>query len=338
MLTGPIFSKVMKQTAINLIRDLPISISDAARLVLELAELLASEVTGLSRIELLNLMREVQAKGVQALKKERGTVSFEIAARASLEARKDRRPTTLRDLRHFIGCFLRVEGIAECPLRAFGTAECRTLLAKAFPNSPSSYRKGRAILSSIFSFGIRHEWCDKNPVLGIETPRIIEKPIKPLTLDEVRRLEQAATRPEHQEMQLSLKLMLYCGLRPAEVTRIDPHRDIVGDELIVRPQTSKTGGGRVVPLRKLGAFIRRHQDKLTIPRQWEERWRRLRKCAQFFTWQADACRHTFATYHAGYFRDIAALQSEMGHSSPRLLHTRYVSPISHSVAEKYWKT
>ncbi|MCQ2364878.1 MAG: hypothetical protein MJ051_04935 [Akkermansia sp.] len=282
------------------------------------------------------LLRRVAEEGVRAVQEAEQTVSFEEAAQASLEARQDRRPTTRRDLRHFIGRMLRVPEMAQRPLRTMRPADCRKILQTAFGNSPSSFRKGRAILSSIFNYGIRQEWCDRNPVLAIETPRIIEKPIEPLTLEEVQRLERAAERPEHRDMQLSLKLMLYCGIRPTEVTRIDPQRDIVGDELIIRPTTSKTGGGRVVPLRKVAPFVRRHKHALTIPPHWEQRWRALRRAARFRTWRPDICRHTFATYHARHFRNLAALQLEMGHTTPRLLHSRYLSPIAQSTARRFW--
>lgn len=325
------------RTAKRLLSHLPLNVNDMARLVLELTEQLGNRVSGLSRLELLALLRRVIRDGCHMLEQAEQTVSFAEAARASMEARRDRRPSTRRDLKHFIGRMLRIEGVAMRPLRAMSVSECRSLLGKAFPNSPSSYRKGRAILSSIFTYGIRHEWCERNPVQSIETPRVIEKPIRPLSLEEVARLERTAERPEHQDMQFSLKLMLYCGVRPSEVSRLNPSRDIVGDEIIIRSQTSKTGGGRVVPLRKVKRFVRAHREKLTIPTHWERHWRALRRAARFQTWQPDVCRHTFAAYHARHFRNLPALQAEMGHSSLRLLYSRYVSPIRAESARLYWK-
>ena len=127
-------------------------------------------------------------------------------------------------------------------------------------------------------------------------------------------------------MQLSLHLMLYCGIRPTEVSRINPETDIDWDhaQVLVRPTTSKTGGGRVVPLRKADAISVR-----TIPRRWVQRWRALRKAAGWGReaaqpWRQDVCRHTFATYHAAHFRNFPALQLEMGHRDCGLLRTRYV--------------
>ena len=110
------------------------------------------------------------------------------------------------------------------------------------------------------------------------------------------------------------------------ISRIDPERDIDWQNrcVVVRPTTSKTGGGRVVPLRKADAITVR-----TIPNRWVHRWRALRKAAGWsketaHSWRQDVCRHTFATYHAARFRNFAALQLEMGHWDSSLLRTRYV--------------
>lgn len=325
------------RTAKKLVNDLPLNINDLARLVLEMTEALGERAEGLSRTQMLALLRRVIGEGVQAVERAERTVTFAEAARQSLEARQDRRPTTKRDLRHFIGRMLRDEEAARRPLRAWTVSDCKKLLEKAFPNSPSSYRKGRAILNSIFMFGLRQEWCDKNPVQGVENLRITEKPIEALTMDEVKRLEQAAERPEHRAMALSLRLMLYCGVRPAEVTRIDPQRDIVGDELIIRPQTSKTGGGRVIPLRKVQTYLRTHPQQKSIPRNWQNRWHALRRAAHFTTWRADVCRHTFATYHARHYKNLPALQAEMGHRDLSLLRSRYVTAQGGKSAE-FWKS
>ena len=326
-----------RRTANEILTEYGLNATDAARLVAEACEGLGGERTGgLERAELMVLLRRVVTDGVEAVKKAEETVSFAEAVRQSLEARSGLRPTSRRNLRHYTNRMLRLSGVAERPLRAMGVKECRAMLAAAFGNSPSSYHKGRSILHSVFAYGIRQEWCDRNPVDAIEAPRVKEKPIEPLTLEEVGRLERAAKRPEHREMQLSLKLMLYCGIRPAEVTRIDPQRDIVGDELIIRPNTSKTGGGRVVPLRKVASFVRRNKNSLTIPKRWEQRWRALRRAARFRAWRADSCRHTFASYHARYFRDLPTLQREMGHTTPRLLHSRYLSPLPRGVAQRFW--
>lgn len=317
----------------TLLRELPLQSGDSARLILELYEALGDRAQGLSRLQLLELLRRVARAGLRAVDEAERTVCFEEAARRSVEARADRRPATKRDLRHFVRRMLRVPGIANLPLRTMRPEQCRSLLQTAFGASLHSYRKGRAILHSIFSYGKRQGWCEANPTDVIEAPRPEEKLIAPLTLEEVRRLEATAARPEHRCMQLALHLMLYCGIRPTEVRRLSPS-DIHWKErrVIIRPRTAKTGGGRVIPLRnarRLSSVLRR------IPGNWRLRWRRLRRAAGFTHWQADALRHTFASYHAAHFRNLPALQYEMGHRDLALIRYRYATPLPGRAAS-FW--
>ena len=321
-------------TANKILRETGLKAEDAARLILECREALRDLAADRNRAELILILRRAMQAGAQAVRDAEHTVTLAEAAWASVEARQDLRPTTRRDLRHFVRRILRVEGIGARPLRGMRADDCRRILAEAFGNSPSSYVKGRAILHSIFTYGMRREWCDVNPVSRIEVPKIEEKPIQPLTLREVKRLRDTAQKPEFRDMRFSLNLLLYSGVRPAEVERVKPE-DICKKEqqLIIRPRTSKTGGGRMVPLR--------HVDTLKatdyhIPRNWQRRWKALRRAAGFRHWVPDVCRHTFATYHAAHYRNLAELQLEMGHRDSTLLRTRYTVPMSSCESRKFW--
>ncbi len=328
---------IMKQNRIvkSLLAGTGVSENDAARLTLEAIETLGELATGTSRPELVTLLRRVIQAGVAAVKAAEHTVSLSEAAWASVEARKDLRPTTHRDLRHFVRRILRVEGAADMPLRSMSTADCKRILAAAFGASPSSYRKGRVILSSVFSYGIRQEWADSNPVTRIEVPAVQEKHIEPLAPEEVERLKATAGRPEFQDMRFSLSLMLYGGIRPTEVSRLqDGDINWVVGQVIIRPCASKTGGGRAVPLRGVRGIRKRDRH---IPRNWKRRWQALRRAAGFRHWVPDVCRHTFATYHAAKFRNLPELQLEMGHRDTSLLRSRYMVPASRKDAELFWK-
>lgn len=325
------------EIAAGLLRSTSIGVVDAARLVLELMERMGAGAAVAERGALLARIRRVLELGVAALAAEEATVSFREAALASVEARRSRRPSTVRDLRHFVGRLLRVEGVGERPLRAMTTEECRRVLDAAFRESVHSYRKGRAIMHSVFEYGRRRGWCAGNPVADVEMPAVEEHEIVPLRPEQVASLEATAGKAEHEDMRLSLHLLTYCGLRPAEVARLQPEDIRWGErEVVVRPRVSKTGGGRVVPLRCVGKLrgVRR-----VIPRNWQNRWRALRRAAGMRrTWQADVLRHTFATYHALYFRDLPSLQLEMGHRSLSLLRTRYVNAcrVTQHDAKQFW--
>lgn len=328
----------MKKTATakRLMEDTPLTLSDISRLTLELVENLGSRCRGLERQEMIRLLRRVGQLGVEGLRKREHTVTFEQAAWESVAARHDRRPTTRRDLRYVIRRMLKVPGAGGLALRSMGARECRDLLQHSFGSSPRCYRKARTILHSIFAYGFRHEWCDANPVDRLSVPRLRETTIAPLSLADIERLKSAAYQPEHEPMRLSLHLMLYCGARPTEVMRLQPD-DICWEkrQLIIRPQTSKTGGGRSIPLRPVsfeaGLVGRKH-----IPQNWAVRWRALRHAAGFTQWTPDILRHTFASYHAAWFRNLPALQLEMGHRDSSLLQMRYIGLLPNDAAG-FWR-
>lgn len=313
----------------ELLEGTGLSVIDLARLALETME----ELGGRKRQVGLRRLREVMRAGVQAVKDAERTVSFRRAAEQSIEERRDLRPTSLRDIRHYVRRFLKDERFAVRPLRAISVRECRELLQREFGHSPSSFVKARAILSSVFSFGMRQEWCNANPVSRIVVPRVQETPIEPLTQEEITRLETTAEQPRFRAMKFSLHLLLYNGIRPTEVSRLRPEDIDENARLIrIRSCTSKTGGGRVLPLRAaLG------EPDLRIPKNWQRRWRALRRAAGFTRWVPDVLRHTFASYHAARFRNLPALQLEMGHRDLSLLRTRYISPIPPRAAAGFWK-
>ena len=308
---------------------------DAARLVLEVVEGLGKETEKLGRVELMEAVRKVMRAGIEERRREEGTVSLEEAAWASVEARSDLRPVYRRDLRYFVRRMMRDRALAGRPLRAVRAKECREMLEREWGKSPHGYRKARAILHSIFTYGQGQEWCSENPIDSIRTPRVQEEIIEPLNIPDVRRLEATAQCPQHREMYLSLYLMLYCGLRPTEVRRLQPEDIRWGQRVvIVRSQTSKTGGGRVVPLRVKRKLA---EELCLIPANWDRRWRALRRAAGFMSWRPDTLRHTFASYHAQYFRNLPALQLEMGHRSTELLRTRYTTPLRDGGSAQFWK-
>ncbi len=315
---------------------LPVSSRDLSRLALEIAEEMNIDVEEISRLELIQLLRRVLRAGIDSVRRAEKTVPFAEAAQQSIDARASRRPTTRRDLRHFVRRMMRVPNMAEKPLRSMTSEDCRLILNEAFGKSIHSFRKGRAILHSIFAFGRRRGWCDTNCVDCVDNPTVSEKEIKALQPGEVLRLMRTAKRPAHSDMQLSLVLMLYCGIRPNEVRRLKSE-DIDWTEKVVhiRANSSKTGGGRQVPLRCCPAELKNQNPS---PPNWIRRWQNLRRDAGFISWTPDILRHTFASYHAYHYRDLPALQIEMGHRDVSLLRTRYIntSGITRRSARSFW--
>lgn len=316
--------------ALGVLRALGTSVVEAAMLARDALDCVGGRVAK---------ARDCLRIGAEQMRQSRETVGFAKAVEAALEVRQNRRRRTVVDFRCYCKRLMKCNpGLERRRVRSMTSAECRRCLEKAFGNSPSQYKKARAVLSGVFSTAVKQGWCDANPVASVPVPEVKEREIHPLRREEVEALERTAEMPEHAGMQLSLHLMLYCGIRPTEVSRINPERDIDWQRglVLVRPAVSKTGGGRVVPLRNAGLIGGR-----SIPSRWQERWRALRRAAgwggQGNPWVPDVCRHTFASYHAAYYRDLPALQVEMGHRDCSLLRTRYIMACLGMEPDWYWE-
>lgn len=313
---------------------------DAARLVIELEESLPP-ARGEKRGERMRRLRRAIRLGAEMVEKEKETVAVGTAVEASVAERAGRRPSTVADLRYLSRRLLRKNpGLAARPLRAVSTEECRACLERAF-ETPSQFKKGRAFLHSVFSFGVRRGWCAANPAVGVEVPRIREREIEPLTLPEVVRLTLETSAPDFRDCAPALGVMLWAGVRPCEVARLR-WEDIDWEENIiaVRPRHSKTGGARHVSIAPvLRRWLARDRSSGALcPPNWKRKWNRLRDRAGLDAWRQDTLRHTFASYHAKRFRDLPGLSLEMGHADLSLLRTRYINMgrLTREDARQFW--
>lgn len=275
---------------------------------------------------------------MQALPK----VEFRAAVCACIDAKRVRRPRTVAEIRSVCGRLMRlVPGLAECPVQGICRADCAAWLQLIA--SPRQQHKLRVILHGIFEYCVRQEWCFCNPVAALPAPELVEQEISPLDWESLRRLLKVARRAEHRACMPPLGLMLWAGVRPAEVTRLQ-WSALDWDESVIslQPRHSKTGGKRHVQLHAvLKAWLREYgvQQGCICPPNWPRRWRRLRDAAGLHPWKQDVLRHTFASYHTKYFHDFARLQEDMGHGSLALLRTRYLSMqgLTAARAELFWK-
>ncbi len=206
-------------------------------------------------------------------------------------------------------------------------AACQT----AYGVSASQFNKARTMLHGLFEFAIRREWCDKNPVKRILRKKVIEKEILPLKLSEIKRII-ANAKKEHNGIYLpAVALLIFAGIRPREVRRLTwQDIDLQENTITIRSQCSKTGGVRQVEImpqlkRILLSYKPQPQQKI-CPSNWQWRWRKIRDNSGFRgRWVQDVLRHTYASFFAKCFKDLARLQVNMGHSNQMLLQHRYIN-------------
>ena len=216
-------------------------------------------------------------------------------------------------------------------------AECEEWLNAAFHTNPQ-FNKARTMLHGLFEFGLRREWCDKNPIKRIERKKVVEKEIQPLKLAETKRLIKTAQR-ESPVYAVVAALLVYTGIRPREVRRLT-WRDIDTEEktITVRSQCSKTGGVRQVEIPPvLNRLLITHKSQNSshiCPTDWQRRWRKIRDNSGFRgRWVQDVLRHTYASFHAKNYADLPRLQLNMGHRDLSLLRSRYINMHGISRAE-----
>lgn len=317
-----------------------IGVLDAARLVKELSEL--------GRTRKLNRLRTIFRLGCEVAAREGKTPSFELAYDYFLKSKNHLRTRTLQDYRQIRSVLQRsFPEIFPLRVRSIGPALCGQIIDSAF-HTLLQRRKAYAILHSFFGYCIRHGWCRENPMSSTDLPMLREREIVPLTLPEIAELFRSASSLRLTDCVPAMALMLFAGIRPREIERlywsdIDPEEKVIS----ISPTHSKTGGSRHVSifpvLEKILLPQCRHGSTKICPANWQRKWSKIRRNAGWGTpenpWRQDVLRHTFASYHLKFFKNLPQLQCEMGHASPRLLRTRYLSMrgVTLAAANLFWR-
>lgn len=137
----------------------------------------------------------------------------------------------------------------------------------------------------------------------------------------------------------AVALMMFAGVRPAEVQRLD-WKEVAFDHETVRipPTKAKTRSARYIPMETaLIDWLKPHKaEKGDIaPDRWNDRWRTVRRVAGISDKQ-DVLRHTFASYHLAAHADVKSLREAMGHETPEMLFTHYRALVRKQDAVKFW--
>lgn len=328
-----------------LLRNYPLTLSDTVRLIIELLEG-SRDVNATSAETVLSHCRRVICLGLEAYDLSRQTVSFKDAVSSLLIYKNTVRERTLREIRQICQRVMTCDPEwSDKMMRQVSTEMCQRTLMRVFHTIPMQ-RKARRILHAVFSYAILNGWCTVNPLDLVVLPPHSERTIRALSVSEVKALLRVAEKPEYRECAAALGLMLWAGIRPNEVMRLH-YRDIDFEDRVITvpPNHSKTGGSRqVIMYPALYYWLRRHVEVIVpearvVPRSWNVKWLKMRTEAGFTDWVPDILRHTFASYHLKYFRDINVLLMDMGHATPQLLRTRYLAMqnVTRHSAKLFWE-
>lgn len=287
-------------------------------------------------------------EGVKSLEAQKQTVQFSRAVEETLKTKAHRRKRTLDEIRYIANSFMsKTPRLAKRRIRNISSNECSNMIEQCF-STPRQRYKARLILHGIFAVALRRGWCHDNPVNRVDTPFLKEKPIKSLNIKQVQKLIQTAKTEAGGECLAATALMLYAGVRPQEVQRLRWHNINLQEGFIhIHATHSKTGGSRHITIHnKLKRLLEQipHPSAETkiCPSNWEKKWSQVRKSAGWNShdnpWVQDCLRHSFASFHARYFKNFTRLQYEMGHSNSSLLRTRYLNMdgLDQKSARNFW--
>lgn len=327
-----------------MLKDHAITTTDAVRLIVELLEEYPAEKEDAAE-ETLHCRRVIQ-EGIRAHSLMSKSVCFEHAVHAMLAYKPGIRERTRNEIQQICNRVYKVLPEWQTSLVSdIDTELCQRAIEFVFDTVPMQ-RKARRILHSVFSFAMLSRWCTSNPVALVAVQPYKEKPINALSIEQVLALLETVRRPEHACCAAAVGIMIWAGVRPSELIRLkqgDIHFD---DKVITVPaRHAKTGGARHITmypvlyhwLRSCMRYYTPHAP--IVPTSWVMRWARLRREAGFSKWVPDVLRHTFASYHLKYFKDMRALQLDMGHASLDLLRTRYLAMqgVTAKGAKLFWE-
>ncbi len=318
----------------SLLRGTGISVADAARLIKNILDGYNKNLNQ-SPIEFCHKVIDLGKRNMRT-----SEMNFAKGLDLYIKNKSHLRIDSLRDIKYLSNRLLKSNlKFAKFNFSEFTAEICELWIEQTF-SSHNQFNKARAMLHTLFEFALRRGWCDKNPIKFIERKKVIEKEIKPLTLEQTKHLLKISQSKKFKKCEAGVAILTLAGIRPKEVRRLKwSDIDLNENSITVRSLCSKTGGVRQVEICKSlkNLLARIDIDDLNTsicPSNWISRWKSLREASGFKgKWQQDVLRHTYASFFAKHFKDLSRLQLNMGHCDQTLLRSRYINMAGISKAD-----
>jgi integrase len=235
-------------------------------------------------------------------------------------------------------------------------SEIRTAIKKEY-KSAHGYNLALRSISPAFNMAIREGWLHENPCQKLEridTGRRDE--IAALTLNQCRQLISSCKdyrkdkdKKLHENLRVdcrkavaAISIMLFAGVRPTEVTRLDwEDIDVEEGTILVSNKKAKTDRSRffVMPdVLKEWIETIPSEDRLgsVCPANWKRIIQAIRNKSGIADSGRDQLRKTFATMHLAHFNDVNLTRSIMGHENGDVLFTNYRGVVKPKIAAEFW--
>ncbi len=204
--------------------------------------------------------------------------------------------------------------------------------------APVTRNNFRRVLIVALNFAKGRGYCLTNPADTTAKAKVVDAPVRILTVKETTRLLTAAT----EETLPYFAIGAFAGLRSAELARLDwSNVDFESGLIEVTAKKSKTARRRFIKMQpNLAAWLtpyRLHTGSV-LPVNARKKLEAVRKAAKLFgeSWSDNGLRHSFASYNLAAFNDAAALALEMGHTGTDMIFGHYRELVKPNAAEAYW--
>jgi integrase len=206
---------------------------------------------------------------------------------------------------------------------------------RSLPVGPTTRNNYRRALCTLFNFAVSQKYTASNPVSETTKAKEIDAPIGILSVAQTARLLEACS----PELLPSAAIAAFCGLRPAELERLDWADIHFAENLIEVPalksKTAKRRFTTIQPnLREWLLPFYKPTGKVA-PCNYPKKLRATRKAAGIAVWPHDALRHSAASYHLAHFKNVNTLAMEMG-NTPTVIFQHYRELVKPLEAERYW--
>jgi integrase len=159
-------------------------------------------------------------------------------------------------------------------------------------------------------------------------------------VDELRALLEGARRIAPDVVPM-LAIGAFTGLRDAEIKRLDWNEVNLAREYVeVKAAKATSARRRIVAIQSnLAQWLRPYggMKVAVVPVAARGKLERVRKEAGLTRWPKNGLGHSFASYRLAAIHDAPRVASELGHTSPTMLHSVYRELVLPEEAQGDWK-
>lgn len=200
--------------------------------------------------------------------------------------------------------------------------------------SPTSVRNELRVISGLFRYAAKRGWCESDPTVSIDKPKVRRGRIEILTPRQAKELLKVA---EQHGMLAPIAIGLFAGIRSAELRRIT-WRMITDKHVQVPLEVAKSSRRRLVDMEpNLAEILSQVEDrKGKVWKPGKDAWARLKEDLSY-DWPSNAMRHSYASYHLARGEDASKTAMMLGHTSNNVLYEHYREVVTNAQGKAWFR-